>query len=110
MAGNEVQLKFDVPAVLRKWPSLENRRRTDGTGPYLVVDATLDVRIDNGVIAAVASLLAKNDINIAGLDLGRNVKRGKAVMLMQIDEPASDALIEEIRTSAGLETLRQVRL
>jgi hypothetical protein len=42
MAGNEVQLKFDVPAVLRKWPSLENRRRTDGTGPYLVVDATLD--------------------------------------------------------------------
>jgi hypothetical protein len=31
-------------------------------------------------------------------------------MLMQIDEPASDALIEEIRTSAGLETLRQVRL
>jgi len=42
MGGNEVQLKFDVPAVLRKWPSLENRRRTDGTGPYLVVDATLD--------------------------------------------------------------------
>jgi hypothetical protein len=42
MGGNEVQLKFDVPAVLRKWPSLQNRRRTDGTGPYLVVDATLD--------------------------------------------------------------------
>jgi hypothetical protein len=42
MAGNEVQLKFDVPAVLRKWPSLQNQRRTDGTGPYLVVDATLD--------------------------------------------------------------------
>jgi hypothetical protein len=42
MAGNEVQLKFDVPAILRKWPSLENQRRTDGTGPYLVVDATLD--------------------------------------------------------------------
>jgi hypothetical protein len=42
MGGNEVQLKFDVPAVLRKWPSLENQRRTDGTGPYLVVDATLD--------------------------------------------------------------------
>ena len=42
MGGNEVQLKFDVPAVLRKWPSLQNQRRTDGTGPYLVVDATLD--------------------------------------------------------------------
>jgi hypothetical protein len=42
MGGNEVQLKFDVPAVLRKWPSLQNQRRTDGTCPYLVVDATLD--------------------------------------------------------------------
>ncbi|HEV7678310.1 MAG TPA: phosphoglycerate dehydrogenase [Candidatus Dormibacteraeota bacterium] len=63
-----------------------------------------------GVIASVASLLAKNDINIAGLDLGRNEKRGRAVMLMQIDEPAPDALLEEIRTSAGLDTLRQVRL
>ncbi|HZS14092.1 MAG TPA: phosphoglycerate dehydrogenase [Candidatus Dormibacteraeota bacterium] len=63
-----------------------------------------------GVVAAVASLLAKNDINIAGLELGRNEKRGRAVMLMQIDEPASDALLEEIRVGAGLETLRQVRL
>jgi hypothetical protein len=42
MGGNEVQLKFDVPAVLRKWPSLQNQRRTGGTGPHLVVDATLD--------------------------------------------------------------------
>jgi D-3-phosphoglycerate dehydrogenase len=63
-----------------------------------------------GVVAAVASLLARNDINIAGMELGRNEKRGNAVMLMQIDEPASDALIEELRVNAGLETIRQVRL
>jgi hypothetical protein len=42
MGGNEVQLKFDVPAVLRKWPSLNNERRIDGTGPYLVIEGTLD--------------------------------------------------------------------
>jgi len=29
-------------AVLRKWPSLHNERRTEGTGPYLIVDGTLD--------------------------------------------------------------------
>jgi D-3-phosphoglycerate dehydrogenase len=63
-----------------------------------------------GVVAAVASLLARNDINIAGLELGRNEKRGRAVMLMQIDEPATDALLEELRVEAGLETIRQVRL
>ena len=42
MGGNEPNVNFDAPAVLRKWPSLQNQRRTDGTGPYLVVDATLD--------------------------------------------------------------------
>jgi hypothetical protein len=40
--GNETHVDFDKPAVLRKWPSLQNQRRTDGAGPYLVVDATLD--------------------------------------------------------------------
>jgi hypothetical protein len=39
--GNETHVDFDKPAVLRKWPSLQNQRRTDGT-PYLVVDATLN--------------------------------------------------------------------
>jgi hypothetical protein len=40
--GNEAHVDFDKPAVLRKWPSLQNQRRTDGTGPYLVVDSTLN--------------------------------------------------------------------
>lgn len=35
-------INFDAPAVLRKWPSVNGRRRTDGTGPYLLVDSTLD--------------------------------------------------------------------
>ena len=34
-------VNFDAPAVLRKWPSLRNGRRTEGTGPYLFVDGTL---------------------------------------------------------------------
>jgi hypothetical protein len=34
--------KFEVPAVLRKWPSLNNEHRIDGTGPYLVIEGTLD--------------------------------------------------------------------
>ena len=42
MGGNEVQLKLDVPAVLRKWPSLNNQRRAIATGPYLLLDGTLD--------------------------------------------------------------------
>ncbi len=42
MDGSEVQVRFDVPAVVRKWPSLNNARLTDGAGPYRVAEGSLD--------------------------------------------------------------------
>ena len=42
MDGTEAHVNFDAPAILRKWPSLHYERRTEGTGPYLLVDGTLD--------------------------------------------------------------------
>ncbi|CAN7562537.1 hypothetical protein LJR220_005104 [Bradyrhizobium sp. LjRoot220] len=42
MDGAEVPVSFDAPAAVRKWPSLRNARRTDSTGPYLVIEGTLD--------------------------------------------------------------------
>jgi hypothetical protein len=42
VAGNEAHVNFDTPAVLRKWPSLRNERHTEGTGPYLLAEGTLD--------------------------------------------------------------------
>ena len=35
------QIKFDAPAVLRKWPSLNNKPISSAT-PYLVAEGTLD--------------------------------------------------------------------
>ena len=35
------QINFEAPATLRKWPSLEGRRRDD-RAPYLVFDGTLE--------------------------------------------------------------------
>lgn len=63
-----------------------------------------------GVIAAMSTLLAKNDINIAGIELGRDQPRGHAVMIMGVDDPVPPDLLEEIRTTAKLDRLRQVRL
>jgi hypothetical protein len=31
VGGNEPNVNFDAPAVLRKWPSLRNQSRTEGT-------------------------------------------------------------------------------
>jgi hypothetical protein len=39
---SDPRVNFDAPAVLRKWPSLNNQRRIDSTGPYLLVEGSLD--------------------------------------------------------------------
>ena len=55
MGGTGVPINFDAPAVLRKWPSLRNERRTEGTGPYLLVNATLDECIREFMTKPMAS-------------------------------------------------------
>ena len=44
MADTEVQIKFDAPASLQKWPSFKNERVSAALGarPYLVADGTLN--------------------------------------------------------------------
>ena len=41
-SGIATHINFDAPATFRKWPSLNNQRRTDAGSPYLLVDDTLD--------------------------------------------------------------------
>jgi hypothetical protein len=41
-AAPDAHVNFDLPAALRKWPSLDNQRRAIATGPYLLLDGTLD--------------------------------------------------------------------
>lgn len=38
--GGPAHVDFGAPAVLRKWPSLNNERRIGDTGPYLLVECT----------------------------------------------------------------------
>jgi hypothetical protein len=44
MDDTDVQIDFDAPAALRRWPSLKNERVSASLGarPYLVADGTLD--------------------------------------------------------------------
>jgi len=44
MNDTNVQINFDAPASLRKWPSIKNERisAADGGRPYSIVDGTLD--------------------------------------------------------------------
>jgi hypothetical protein len=44
MSDTKIQINFDAPAVLRKWPSVRNERvsAAEGGHPYLIVEGTLD--------------------------------------------------------------------
>jgi len=42
MGHEQESVNFVRPAILRKWPSLGNQRRANGTGPYMLADGTLD--------------------------------------------------------------------
>jgi hypothetical protein len=42
MADTNTHVDFGAPAMLRKWPSLQNERRSEGSGPYLLFEGTLD--------------------------------------------------------------------
>lgn len=35
-------INFEAPAAFRKWPLVSGQRRTDSSGPYLLIDGTLD--------------------------------------------------------------------
>jgi hypothetical protein len=40
----DTRIDFDAPAILRKWPSINNERVSTslGAGPYMIIDGTLD--------------------------------------------------------------------
>ncbi len=44
MPDKEVQINFDAPATLRKWPSVNSERVNASLGarPYLIIEGTLD--------------------------------------------------------------------
>ncbi len=61
-----------------------------------------------GTIGAVGTLLGKNNVNIAGMDLGRKQEGGMALMVLLLDDPVSDAVMGEIRKVDGMETAQIV--
>lgn len=63
-----------------------------------------------GVMGSVGSVLGKNDINIAEMQLGRSQPRTHAVMVMSIDETPSEAIMAAVRGLAGIEEARLVHL
>jgi D-3-phosphoglycerate dehydrogenase / 2-oxoglutarate reductase len=63
-----------------------------------------------GIIGKVGSMLGSHNVNIAGMQVGRKIIRGDAVMVVSLDDPLADGLISEIVQVAGIREASMVEL
>jgi D-3-phosphoglycerate dehydrogenase len=55
-----------------------------------------------GIIGKIGSLLGNFNVNIASMQVGRKIVRGNAVMVLSIDDPLPEGLLEEIIKVPGI--------
>lgn len=63
-----------------------------------------------GMIGRFGMVLGAHNVNIAGMHLGRAHVRGEAVMVMQVDDPVTSEVLEELSQMTGLIEVRVVTL
>ncbi len=49
-----------------------------------------------GIIGKLGSLLGSFNVNIASMQVGRKIVRGDAVMVLSLDDPLPDGILDEI--------------
>jgi D-3-phosphoglycerate dehydrogenase / 2-oxoglutarate reductase len=74
---------------------------------YLVVASHTD---QPGMIGNVGMIFGKNNINIGGMEVGRNKAGEKAVMVLNIDGPVSDKVLKELEKIKGVHSAKLVSL
>lgn len=74
---------------------------------YLLVFSNLDVP---GVIGRIGTLLGQNRVNIAGMHLGRERPGGRAVSVVNVDQPIPPHVLEEIRRMPNIVYAKLVKV
>ena len=75
--------------------------------PYLLVVENND---SPGVIGTVGGIAGEHDINISSMTVGRLAPRGRATMVVGLDEPMPEAALARIRAVPRITGVRMVRL
>lgn len=88
LGGGRIQDETHILRVNDYWIDLVP------SSPYLLFIDHLD---RPGMIGALGTATGKHDINIAFMAVGRQAPRGKAMMVVGLDDPMSPAVLEEVR-------------
>lgn len=62
-----------------------------------------------GIIGRVGTVLGAHQVNIAGMHVGREAMGGRAVMILQVDNPIPPEAFEQIRQMEGVDSARVVQ-
>ncbi|MDB9315076.1 phosphoglycerate dehydrogenase [Spirulina sp. CS-785/01] len=63
-----------------------------------------------GIIGKIGSLLGNFNVNIASMQVGRQIVRGNAVMALSLDDPLPEGILEEITKIPGISDAYTVKL
>ncbi|MFQ5520376.1 MAG: phosphoglycerate dehydrogenase [Candidatus Methylomirabilia bacterium] len=74
---------------------------------WMLVFSNLDVP---GVIGRIGTLCGLHQINIAGMQLGRERQGGRAVSILNLDDPIPDPVLAEIRAMPDIVSANLVKL
>jgi D-3-phosphoglycerate dehydrogenase len=74
---------------------------------FMLVFANQDVP---GVVGRIGTLCGRHGVNIAGMQLGRERRGGRAVSILNLDDPMPPAALDEIRAMPDIVFARLVRL
>ena len=63
-----------------------------------------------GVVGAIGTLLGRRNINIAAMHVGRRVRRGRAIVVLILDEDLTQEQLDEVTRTIGADFARLIRL
>ena len=63
-----------------------------------------------GVVGRVGTILGEHDVNIASMLVGRDAPRGRAMMILAVDDPVSESVLDRLRAVEGMADLHYVEL
>jgi D-3-phosphoglycerate dehydrogenase len=77
------------------------------TGEYFLLCEQVD---QPGLVGTIGNIIGKADVNISSMHLSRLQPRGKALMILALDQPLGEERLQEIRAVAGIYSAKSVRL
>ena len=62
------------------------------------------------VVGRIGTILGESDINIASMQVGRDAPRGRAMMILAVDDPVGDDVMARLRAIPAMSDLRYIEL